>query len=117
MDLETATDAVDATFDAFGHDAAFGDLNASTPNCQIIPWRASKDRPLPGMVLDGYNIAENALYILVRAAEVADPGPLDAFLDMDGPQPVIYRIGESAPIKHDIHGIVWRCQAVVERGA
>lgn len=113
MDLAAATDVIDAAFDAFGIDGTYQAGEAEAVDCRFIPHRPSKDRSLAGFTVGDHRIADVALFILVRASEVADPAAHATFTITETGK--TYRIGEDAPVAGDVHDITWRCAVALER--
>lgn len=106
MDLETATDAVEAVFDAFGQNAKHLVGDPPGADCVVIPWRGGKSRMANGIHVAEFGIADRSIYILVRKSQVAEPLGGHVFLT----ETKRYDVAESAPVEHDENGLVWRCE-------
>ncbi len=106
MDLDTATETVDELFEEMGRDGLyFAPGGGQGASCRIVLWRPRDQRRADGTRSGFTAVAERRLYILVRAAEVAEPRPDGRFTAGAG----AWTIGEDHPVTHDVHGIAWRC--------
>ncbi len=114
MDLETATDAVDGGFDAFGVDGVYTSPVDVTADCRAIPWSPKDQRRSQGHSFGGVEIAARAMFLLVRKSELAAPVSDGVFVLGAAGGEGTFRIGEDAPIDHDTRGLVWRCAVTRE---
>lgn len=112
MDFASATDTVDAVFDAMGAPAVYTSPAGETTDCTAVAWTPQDARRRRGATIGGFELADRASFVMVRKAEVADPQSGGRFVitPEDGPAST-WEIGEDAPVPHDSRGLAWRCGA------
>jgi hypothetical protein len=112
MDIASATDAVDAVFDALGAPAVYTGPDGAAITCQAVVWTPKDTRRGGGTTIGGFELADRRSFVLVRRSQVADPLTRARFvITFDDGSTETWETGEDAPVAHDSRGLAWRCGA------